>query len=179
MQQVCDLFPDFSVIALRYFNPAGAHPSGRIGECPRGVPTNIVPYMTRVAAGQLERLQVFGTDYDTPDGSAVRDYIHVADVAEAHRLAVDHLADQAGMRALNLGTGQGVSVLELVGLFEQACGVRIPYVLAGRRAGDVASLVADAGRIEKEWGWRARRDIGSMLRDAWRFQQENADGYNA
>ncbi|MDR2986166.1 MAG: UDP-glucose 4-epimerase GalE [Nocardiopsaceae bacterium] len=168
---------DLSIISLRYFNPAGAHPSGLLGESPRGLPSNIVPYMTRVAAARLERLNVFGADYDTPDGSAIRDYIHVMDVAEAHRIAIEQLDGGQGMRAFNLGTGTGSSVLELIGAFEETCNVQVPYVITGRRPGDVTSLIADATLVEKEWGWRPSRDLPSIFADAWRFQQMNPDGF--
>jgi UDP-glucose 4-epimerase len=178
LESVCGSHPDLSVISLRYFNPAGAHPRGLIGESPRGVPSNVVPYMMRVAAGRLERLPVFGADYDTRDGSAVRDYIHVMDVAEAHRVAVDHLDERPGMRVLNLGTGTGSSVLELISTFEATCAVPIPYVITNRRPGDVASLVADATLVEKEWGWRPSRDLASIVADAWRFQQLNPEGFD-
>jgi UDP-glucose 4-epimerase len=170
--ETCARYSGFSVIALRYFNPLGAHPSGLIGELPLGM-----PYMMQVAAGKLQKLEIFGGDYDTPDGSPVRDYVHVMDVSEAHRLALDHLDDQVGMRVLNLGVGIGVSVLELVQIFEETCGVRVPYEIVGRRGGDVPTLIADASRVDKEWGWRPTRDIHDMCRDAWRFQELNPDGY--
>jgi len=176
LQSACAVHQDLKVLSLRYFNPAGAHPSGLIGESPHGVPSNVVPHMTRVAAGQLGRLEVFGADYDTPDGTAIRDYIHVMDVAEAHRLAIEHLDDAPGMRAFNLGTGTGSSVLELISTFEETCHVQVPYAIAGRRPGDVASLVADANLVEKEWGWRASRDLASIFADAWRFQLQNPVG---
>ena len=173
----CAIYETFSVISLRYFNPVGAHTSGSLGECPRGIPNNVMPYMIQVASGKLPKLQVFGSDHDTLDGSPVRDYIHVMDVAEAHTLAVKHLDDQSGMRVLNLGTGVGVSVLELVQTLENTCGVRIPYEMVGRQGGDVPILIADASRVEEEWGWRTTRDIQAMCRDAWHFQQLNPDGY--
>ena len=177
MTDACAIYAALKVISLRYFNPVGAHPSGSLGECPRGTPNNVMPYMMQVAAGKLPELQVFGGDYDTPDGSPVRDYIHVMDVAEAHRLAVEHLDDQPGMRVLNLGTGIGVSVLELVRTFEETCGIRVPYEVVGRQGGDVPTLIADASRVEKEWGWRTTRDMRAMCGDAWRFQQLNPNGY--
>ncbi len=177
LESACAVYPDLSVISLRYFTPAGAHPSGRIGECPRGVPSNVVPYMVAVAAGKQERLPVFGADYGTPDGTAIRDYIHVADVAEAHRLAIGHAGDRPGFRVLNIGTGTGHSVLELIRVFEETCGVRVPFQVTGRRAGDVASLIADPTLADKEWGWRAGRDIAAIFRDAWLFERLNPDGF--
>jgi UDP-glucose 4-epimerase len=177
MADACARYPELSVIALRYFNPAGAHPSGELGEDPNGVPNNLMPFMAQVAVGRLNEISVFGDDYPTPDGSCVRDYIHVVDVADGHRLAVEHLADQTGLRVLNLGTGVGVSVLELVAAFGAACDTELPHRIAPRRAGDVPALVADAGRVAHEWGWRTTRDITAMCADAWRFQQLNPAGY--
>lgn len=177
LESACASYDDLSVISLRYFNPAGAHPSGLVGECPRGVPGNVVPHMVGVAAGKLEKLQVFGGDYRTQDGTAIRDYIHVMDIAQAHRVAVEHLDDETGFRALNLGTGTGASVLDLIGIFEQTCGVRVPYTITGRRPGDVTSLVADASRIAAAWGWRPDRDLAAIFADAWRFHQCNPDGF--
>jgi UDP-glucose 4-epimerase len=177
MADACVTYGAFTVISLRYFNPIGAHPSGSLGECPQGIPNNVMPYMMQVAAGKLPELEIFGADYDTPDGSPVRDYIHVMDVAEAHRLAVKHLDDQPGMRVLNLGTGAGISVLQLVRTFEETCGARVPYKVVGRRSGDVPTLIADSSRVEQEWGWRTTRNIRAMCRDAWRFQQLNPIGY--
>jgi UDP-glucose 4-epimerase len=173
----CRRHPELSVIALRYFNPVGAHPSGSLGEDPAGVPSNVMPYMMQVAAGRLERLEVYGDDYSTPDGSGVRDYIHVLDVAEAHCMALGHLGDQKGTRAFNLGTGTGVSVLELRAAFQEISGRMIPYEIVGRQPGDVGTLVADPSRIEKAWGWRADRDLAAMCRDAWRFQRLHPSGY--
>jgi UDP-glucose 4-epimerase len=177
LADTCAKYDDFAVISLRYFNPIGAHPSGVLGESPLGVPSNVMPYIMRVAAGRLEQLQIFGADYPTPDGSPVRDYIHVMDVAQAHCLALRHLDDGPGMRVLNLGTGVGVSVLELVRAVEDVCGVVVPYEVVARRAGDAASAVADPSLIDKEWGWRTSRDIREMCTDAWRFQQLHPRGY--
>lgn len=168
--------PDLQAISLRYFNPAGAHPSGILGERPHGVPGNIVPHIMKVASGQLEKLHVFGGDYDTADGTAVRDYIHVMDVAQAHVVALEHLGDQDAPAVLNLGTGRGLSVLELVNAFEEACGVSLPYTITARRPGDVARLVADAGLAKRLWGWQTSRDVKDLLRDAWRFEQLNHSG---
>lgn len=177
LAEVCAVYESFTVISLRYFNPVGAHPSGLLGECPQGIPNNVMPHMIQVASGKLPKLQIFGVDYDTPDGTPVRDYIHVMDVAQAHSLAVEHLDDRQGMRVLNLGTGIGVSVLELLRKFEDTCRVRIPYEIVGRRGGDVPILIADASLVAKEWGWQTTRDIQAMCRDAWHFQQLNPDGY--
>jgi UDP-glucose 4-epimerase len=179
LADTCRRYPEFRVLALRYFNPIGAHPSGLLGEDPHGVPNNVVPYLAQVAVGRLERLPVFGTDYPTADGSCVRDYVHVVDVADGHRVALGHLADAPGLRVRNLGTGVGTSVLELVAAFEQASGRTIPVALTGRRAGDVASLVADPSRVRREWGWTTRRDVAAMVRDAWHFQQLNPFGHTS
>ncbi|MFF5157113.1 UDP-glucose 4-epimerase GalE [Streptomyces sp. NPDC000348] len=178
MEDVCACLGEMKVLALRYFNPVGAHPSGLIGENPRGVPNNLMPYVAQVAMGCRERLSVFGTDYPTPDGTGVRDYIHVMDVAEGHRVAVEHLDDRTGMRVFNLGTGTGTSVLQLVAAFEEASGRPVPYRIADRRAGDVATLVADASEVARAWGWTTTRDLTAMCRDAWRFQELNPDGYS-
>lgn len=179
LTDVCVRNHDMSVISLRYFNPIGAHPSGMLGEDPSGVPSNVLPYVVQAATGRLPALQVFGDDYETPDGTGVRDYIHVMDVAEAHCLALDHLADEAGMRAFNLGTGIGVSVLELLSTFEAVTGATVPYEMAGRQPGDVDALVADPAKIEKEWGWRATRSFREMLADAWRFHRNHPEGYRS
>jgi UDP-glucose 4-epimerase len=177
LADACTRYDDLAVIALRYFNPAGAHPSGVLGEAPLGLPGNVMPYMMQVATGRRERLQVFGADYPTADGSPVRDYIHVADLAEAHRIAVERLDDEPGMRALNVGTGVGISVLELIRAFEESCGVAVPYEIAPRRAGDATTAVADPSLIDKLWDWRTNRDIHDMCRDAWRFEQRHPQGY--
>jgi UDP-glucose 4-epimerase len=178
LAEACDRYPELTVISLRYFNPIGAHPSGRIGEDPRGLPNNVMPYMTQVAVGRLQRLPVYGADYPTPDGTAIRDYIHVMDLADGHRLATERLSDAPGMRVFNLGTGVGASVLELIAAFSEACGKPIPYQVTDRRPGDVARLIADSGRVEREWGWRTKRDLAAMCRDAWRFQELNPAGYD-
>jgi UDP-glucose 4-epimerase len=178
LTQTCERYPEFTVIALRYFNPVGAHPSGLLGEDPLGLPNNVMPYMMQVAVGRLEQLPVFGDDYPTPDGTPIRDYIHVCDVAEGHRLALEHLGDRTGMRVFNLGTGTGVSVLELIEAFGVACGRPIPYRIMPRRPGDVACLIADAARVGREWGWRANFDLAAMCRDAWLFQKLYPNGYN-
>ncbi|MED4354363.1 UDP-glucose 4-epimerase GalE [Schinkia azotoformans] len=160
--------PSFSVSILRYFNPVGAHESGLIGESPNGTPNNLMPYVTQVAKGKLEKLRVFGNDYPTVDGTGVRDYIHVVDLAEGHVAALDHLT--AGVHIYNLGTGEGTSVLELVKAFEEANQIKIPYEIADRRPGDIAECYADSSKAKRELGWTAKRDINAMCRDAWRFE---------
>lgn len=186
LADACQAWPRLSVLALRYFNPVGAHPAGLLGEDPRGVPNNVMPYAMQVAVGRLEKLSIFGGDYPTPDGTAVRDYIHVVDVADGHRVALRELgaaADgpardaPAGLRVFNLGTGVGTSVLELAAAVERACGRPIRREIVARRAGDVTRLVADAGAVERAWGWRTTRDLADMCADAWRFQQANPAGY--
>lgn len=164
--------PYFSVSILRYFNPVGAHESGLIGESPNGIPNNLMPYVTQVAKGKLEKLKVFGNDYPTVDGTGVRDYIHVVDLAESHVAALDNL--KAGVHIYNLGTGKGTSVLELVKAFEEANDIEIPYEIVERRPGDIASCYADASKAKRELGWTAKRDMIAMCRDAWRF--ENGQG---
>lgn len=160
--------PFFAVSILRYFNPVGAHESGLIGESPNGVPNNLMPYVTQVANGKLEKLRVFGNDYPTVDGTGVRDYIHVVDLAEGHVAAVDHLT--AGVHIYNLGTGKGTSVLELVKAFEEANDMEIPYEIVARRPGDIAECYADASKAKRELDWTAKRDMIAMCRDAWRFE---------
>jgi len=161
--------PNFSVSLLRYFNPVGAHESGLIGEAPNGIPNNLMPYIGQVAKGKLERLRVFGNDYPTVDGTGVRDYIHVMDLAEAHVAALEHLTP--GVNIYNLGTGKGTSVLELVKAFEDANGITIPYEVVARRPGDIAECYADVSKAKRELGWEAKRDIVTMCRDAWRFER--------
>lgn len=177
LADVCRRLPEMSVLALRYFNPVGAHPSGLLGEDPRGVPDNVMPFLTQVAVGRLPRLRVFGDDYATADGTGVRDYIHVMDVADGHRVALEHLDDDSGMRTFNLGTGVGTSVLELVAAFSRACGRPVPYEVTARRPGDVAALVADPGAVARAWNWATTRDLAAMCRDAWAFQELNPSGY--
>lgn len=163
------VYPGFSVALLRYFNPVGAHESGLIGEEPRGIPNNLMPYVVRVAKGKLEKLSVFGNDYPTVDGTGVRDYIHVVDLAEGHSAALDKLTP--GIHIYNLGTGRGTSVFELLKAFEAANGVKINYEITGRRAGDIAESYADVSKAEKLLGWKAKRDLIAMCRDAWRFEE--------
>jgi UDP-glucose 4-epimerase len=165
--------PTFSVSLLRYFNPVGAHESGLIGEVPIGIPNNLMPYVTQVAKGKLEKLRVFGDDYPTADGTGVRDYIHVLDLAEGHVAALDNLTE--GVHIYNLGTGQGTSVIELVKAFEEANGIKISYEIIDRRPGDIASCYADASKAKQELGWVAKRDVISMCRDSWRFEKNNKE----
>ena len=169
--------PEWNVILLRYFNPIGAHKSGTIGENPNGIPNNLMPYITQVAVGKLKELGVFGNDYDTPDGTGVRDYIHVVDLAKGHVKAVQKLEDNSGLSIYNLGTGKGYSVLDIVKNFEAATGVKIPYSIKPRRDGDVATCYSDATKAKKELGWEAEYDIKDMCADSWNFQQKNPNGY--
>ncbi len=171
--------PAFLYAALRYFNPIGAHASGRIGEDPRGIPNNLLPFVAQVAVGRLPKLRVFGDDYDTPDGTGVRDYIHVCDLALGHVAALRYLEASKRSIVVNLGTGCGYSVLEVVKAFESASGKSIPIEQTARRPGDVASCYADASLAERDLGWRAKHGIGQMCRDAWRWQEGNPDGYSA
>jgi len=163
--------------ALRYFNPIGAHASGRIGEDPRGIPNNLMPYVAQVAVGKLPRLRVWGRDYATPDGTGVRDYIHVMDLARGHLAALDYLQKAKGSITANLGTGRGYSVLEVVKAFERASGRSVPLDFHPRRPGDVAASYADASRAARELGWKAKLDLDDMCRDSWRWQSQNPDGY--
>lgn len=172
----CAARPDASAVLLRYFNPVGAHPSGRIGEDPRGVPNNLMPYIAQVAVGRRERLQVFGNDYPTTDGTGVRDYLHVMDLADAHLKAVEYGIANRGCEVFNLGTGRGYSVLEVVRAFEAASGRSVPFDILPRRAGDVAELTADPGRAHDVLQWRAQHGLDAMCRDAWGWQNHNARG---
>ncbi|MEL7145075.1 MAG: UDP-glucose 4-epimerase GalE [Bacteroidota bacterium] len=169
--------PNWNIALLRYFNPVGAHPSGRIGEDPNGIPNNLMPFVAQVAVGKRERLSVFGNDYPTPDGTGVRDYIHVVDLAKGHLKAIEKLSERPGLVAYNLGTGIGCSVLDMVKAFEKASGKEVPYQLVDRRPGDVASCYADPGKAEKELGWKAELDIEKMCEDAWRWQSLNPTGF--
>jgi UDP-glucose 4-epimerase len=162
---------------LRYFNPVGAHPSGRIGEDPNGIPNNLMPFVAQVASGKLPRLQVFGDDYDTPDGTGVRDYIHVTDLAKGHLKALERLAAGPGLVTYNLGTGRGYSVLEMVRAFERVSGRSVPYDIVVRRPGDIANCYADPALANKELGWTARLGVEEMVRDTWRWQSQNPNGY--
>ncbi|MFO3904499.1 UDP-glucose 4-epimerase GalE [Enterobacter hormaechei] len=171
--------PHFRITCLRYFNPAGAHPSGRLGEDPNGIPNNLVPYISQVAIGKLSCLTVFGDDYPTPDGTGVRDYIHVMDLAQGHLAALDHRDDGEAFKAINLGTGVGYSVLDLIKAFEKAAQTKINYRIVGRRSGDVAECWSDSSLARQQLGWQATRNLEEMMRDAWNWQKNNPGGYNA
>lgn len=169
--------PEWNVILLRYFNPIGAHKSGLMGEDPKGIPNNLVPYVAQVAIGKLECLGVFGDDYDTPDGTGVRDYIHVVDLAKGHVAAIKKLEEKKGVLIYNLGTGKGYSVLDVVHAFEKACGKKIPYAVKPRRPGDIATCYADPAKAKAELGWEAENGIEEMCEDSWRWQSMNPNGY--
>ena len=169
--------PRWLIAILRYFNPVGAHESGLIGEDPNGIPNNLLPYIAQVAMGKLPELAVFGNDYPTSDGTGVRDYIHVVDLAEGHLRALEALLTRTGAHVWNLGTGQGYSVLDMVRAFEAASGKPVPYRVAPRRPGDIATCYADPAKAERELGWKARRGLDEMMRDAWRWQSMNPNGY--
>lgn len=170
--------PEWNVILLRYFNPIGAHKSGTIGENPNGIPNNLMPYITQVAVGRRKELNVYGDDYDTPDGTGVRDYLHVVDLAVGHIKALKKIEEKAGLKIYNLGTGVGYSVLDVVKNFEEASGVKIPYTVKPRRAGDIATVYADASLAKKELGWEAQYGIREMCEDSWRWQKNNPNGYD-
>ena len=170
---------DSNVALLRYFNPVGAHESGQIGEDPNGIPNNLLPYVSQVAVGKLDQLGVFGGDYETPDGTGVRDYIHVVDLALGHVLALDKLATNCGVVTYNLGTGNGYSVLEIVKAFGEASGKPIPYQIVDRRPGDIAACYADPALAKAELGWEAKRGLKEMCVDGWRWQSQNPDGFVA
>ena len=170
--------PEWDVVLLRYFNPIGAHPSGLIGEDPKGIPNNLVPYVAQVAVGKLEAVQVFGNDYPTPDGTGVRDYIHVVDLARGHVCAIRKLQTNCGLFICNLGTGHGYSVLDVLHAFEKACGKKLPYVIDPRRPGDIAECYADPTKAKNELGWVAEYGIEEMCADSWNWQKNNPDGYH-
>ena len=177
LQDVCHADSSLKVALLRYFNPIGAHKSGLIGENPNGIPNNLMPYIMKVAVGKLPKLRVFGDDYPTPDGTGVRDYIHVCDLASGHVKALEHIDELKGARAFNLGTGKGSSVLDVVHAFERASGVKIPYEVTPRRAGDIATCYADSSRAKKELGWEAKYTLDDMCRDNWNFiKNQSAKG---
>lgn len=178
LQDLCVSDSEWGVSILRYFNPIGAHKSGRIGEDPNGIPGNLMPYITQVAIGKLECLNVCGNDYPTPDGTGVRDYIHVVDLAKGHVCAIKKLAENCGLKTYNLGTGVGYSVLDIVKNFEEATGVKIPYSIKPRRPGDIDTCYSSAALAEKELGWKAENGIKEMCEDSWRWQKMNPNGYD-
>jgi UDP-glucose 4-epimerase len=169
--------PDMTLILLRYFNPIGAHKSGMIGEDPKGIPNNLMPYISQVAVGKLDHLTIFGDDYDTPDGTCQRDYIHVVDLAEGHVKAVEYAANHKGTEIINLGTGTPYSVLEIVHAFEEANDIKVPYEIGPRRAGDLPAVVANVDKAKDVLGWTAKRSLKDMCRDSWNWQKKNPDGY--
>ena len=171
--------PEFRITCLRYFNPVGAHQSGRIGEDPNGIPNNLVPYISQVAIGKLECLSVYGNDYPTPDGTGVRDYIHVLDLASGHLAALDHQNEDASFKAINLGTGVGYSVIDLIEAFEKASQTKINYKIVERRAGDIAECWSDSSLAKQTLGWQATRTIDEMMRDTWNWQKNNPNGYGS
>lgn len=183
LERICDDLavsdPTWEVIALRYFNPVGAHESGTIGEDPRGIPANILPYISQVAIGKREKLLVFGGDYDTADGTAVRDYIHVVDLAKGHIAALEHLKPAPHAQTYNLSTGTGTTVLQLLHAFEQACGKTLPYFITDRRPGDVEACYADASKAARELGWKTEKTITDACIDAWRWQSQNPNGFTS
>lgn len=176
IQDYCAADPTFEATILRYFNPIGAHQSGQIGEDPNGIPNNLLPYVAQVAVGKLQSVGVFGNDYDTPDGTGVRDYIHVVDLARGHVAALQHM--KAGANVYNLGTGSGTSVLEIIKAFSKACGRDLPYEIKPRRAGDIAACYADCSKAERELGWRAELSIEQACADSWRWQSQNPNGFS-
>lgn len=178
LRDVCVADNGFSAVALRYFNPIGAHSGGLIGEDPNGIPNNLVPYIAQVASGRLEQLSVYGDDYDTPDGTGVRDYIHVMDLASGHVCAIDYAMKHNGFEPVNLGTGKGSSVLEVVAAYEKACGKPIPKKITERRAGDIATCYADASKAKEIFGWEAKLGIDEMCADSWNFTRMNPNGIN-
>lgn len=172
-----DAHPDWSITLLRYFNPVGAHPSGTMGEDPQGIPNNLMPFIAQVAVGRREKLSVFGNDYPTPDGTGVRDYIHVMDLADGHIAALNNVGNRAGLHIYNLGTGNGSSVLEMVHAFEEASGKAVAYEICPRRAGDIAECWASTAKAEKDLGWKASRTVKEMTADSWNWQSKNPQGY--
>ena len=176
LADVCASDPEWSVLLLRYFNPIGAHQSGLLGEVPNGIPNNLVPYIARVANGTLEYLRIWGNDYPTPDGTGVRDYIHVVDLAEGHIAAVKYALEHKGVDYINLGTGNGYSVLEVLHAYEKACGKELPYKIMERRPGDIAECYADTSKASELLHWKAKYNIDEMCRDSWNFTLKNPDG---
>ena len=179
LMDYCKADPTLNVALLRYFNPIGAHESGLIGEDPNGIPNNLVPYIAQVAVGKLEKLHVFGGDYPTPDGTGVRDYIHVVDLARGHVAAIEKVSQNCGLFVCNLGTGKGYSVLDILHAYEKACGRELPYVMDPRRPGDIAACYADPQKAWEEMGWKAQYGIEEMCASSWKWQSQNPNGYKA
>lgn len=179
LEDVYKADPSWNIMLLRYFNPIGAHESGLIGEDPKGIPNNLLPYVAQVAVGKLKEVGVFGDDYDTPDGTGVRDYIHVVDLAKGHVLALDKIKEKAGCKVYNLGTGNGYSVLDVIHAFEKACDHKIPYVIKPRRDGDIATCYSRSDKALAELGWKAEYDLDDMCASSWKWQMMNPDGYNS
>lgn len=177
LRDMANADPEWSVVLLRYFNPVGAHESGMIGEDPSGIPNNLMPYISQTAIGRREYLSVFGNDYDTHDGTGVRDYIHVVDLAKGHVAAISYLNEHKGCEVFNLGTGKGYSVLDMVKAFEKTSGVKIPYKITGRRPGDLATCYSDPAKSNKVLGWKAEKNLEDMCRDSWNWQKQNPQGY--
>ena len=177
LKDACKADPSLSAVLLRYFNPIGAHESGLIGEDPQGIPNNLMPYITQVASGRLEKLHIFGNDYDTPDGTGVRDYIHVVDLARGHVCAIKYAAENKGADVINLGTGKGTSVLDLVKAFERVNGVKVPYKVTPRRPGDIATCYSDPHKAEAVLHWKTEKTVDDMCRDTWRWQTQNPNGF--
>lgn len=178
LRDVNAAYPDMSCVLLRYFNPVGAHKSGKIGEDPQGIPNNLMPYISQVAVGKLQKLSVFGNDYDTHDGTGVRDYIHVVDLAKGHVCAIEYAAKHTGAEVINLGTGTGYSVLDMVNAFEKTTGKKVPYVIVDRRPGDVAECYSDPAKAKELLGWEAQYGLEDMCADTWKWQSENPKGYD-
>lgn len=178
LKDIFDSNNSWSISLLRYFNPIGAHESGKIGEDPNGTPNNLMPFITQVAVGKRDELVVFGNDYDTPDGTGIRDYIHVCDLAKGHIKALNHILNNIGIESYNLGTGTGYSVLDIVRNFEKVTGMKIPYKFSERRPGDIAACFADVEKANKILGWKAEKNIEEMCKDSWRWQQKNPSGFN-
>ncbi len=178
LQDIAKANPGFSVVLLRYFNPVGAHPSGLIGEDPQGIPNNLMPFIAQTAVGKREKINVFGNDYDTPDGTGVRDYLHVVDLAAGHVAALKYILEHQGVDIFNLGTGKGYSVLEMIAAFSKACGHDLPYVIAPRRPGDLATVYADPAKAKAVLGWTAQKTLDDMCADSWNWQSKNPNGYH-
>lgn len=177
LQDIAKANPGFSVVLLRYFNPVGAHPSGLIGEDPQGIPNNLMPFIAQTAVGKREKISVFGNDYDTPDGTGVRDYLHVCDLASGHVAALKYVLEHEGTEIFNLGTGKGCSVLEMIASYSKACGHNLPYVIAPRRPGDLATVYADPSKAKEILGWTAQKTLDDMCADSWNWQSHNPNGY--